>query len=548
MSHTVVRGKPNAAQLHLDTVLDDILTARGVEPGPEARDTVTLSEILYHCLKERPNDLFMINGATGEKFTNEQVLGKAVSLARALKAQGARGKHALLLMRNHQDMVTVYFGVLFSGVVPFMIDPNSTTYELTYFVKLIEPAYVFCDQEFSESLHEALTGYEGQKPQVLVADKPEELNQFSKKYGTKEGHFEVSAASMDDTAMFLPTSGSTGLPKAVMQSHRGLVAQLPTPWSYHTQFPTPTSRVMILTTIQWMTFTMLITASTVYHVPIIISPKKNTPQSVAELLQKYRPTWTFMAPAFATSLVPVITPDHLSSLETLVLLGAPSTTELLDALREKLPKSAHLSDSYGTTETHGFIAMPDRAAPLKSNGYIDNFLYYKIVDDDGKQLGLNQSGELYVSGVSVVKGYYKNEAAYKETFTPDGWYKTGDVFHVDEHERVAFIARKKFSFKFQGSQVSPEEVEQVISSVPGVHESAVCATDKGPAAAVVLEHNARLSRDQIHRAVNSCLSEHKRLHGGIAFVTSLPYTHSGKLKRKECSELIAELINTGHCF
>lgn len=60
MSHTVVRGKPNAAQLHLDTILDDILTARGIEPGPAARDTVTLSEILYHCLKERPNDLFMV--------------------------------------------------------------------------------------------------------------------------------------------------------------------------------------------------------------------------------------------------------------------------------------------------------------------------------------------------------------------------------------------------------------------------------------------------------------------------------------------------------
>lgn len=82
-----------------------------------------------------PTLFFQINGATGEKFTNEQVLGKAVSLARALKARFAIGKHALLLMRNHQDMVTVYFGVLFSGVVPFMIDPNSTTCEYALSLK-----------------------------------------------------------------------------------------------------------------------------------------------------------------------------------------------------------------------------------------------------------------------------------------------------------------------------------------------------------------------------------------------------------------------------
>lgn len=61
MSHTVVRGKPTAAHLYLDTVLDSILVEKGVKPDPTHRDNVTISEIMFHCLKERPKDVFMVS-------------------------------------------------------------------------------------------------------------------------------------------------------------------------------------------------------------------------------------------------------------------------------------------------------------------------------------------------------------------------------------------------------------------------------------------------------------------------------------------------------
>ncbi|XP_063896554.1 uncharacterized protein LOC110371735 [Helicoverpa armigera] len=548
MSHTVVRGKPNAAQLYLDTVLDAILIEQGLVPDRKGREHVTLSQIMFHCLKKRPDHVFMINGSTGEKITNEQILKRAVSLARALTARGATRKYAMLIMRNHQEMAALYFAVMFAGMIPFMMDPNSTVYEQTHFLNLIEPTFVFHDQEFEESLLKAQQGCEDLNPTFVMADEPEVLKQFIAGHSDDVNSFQVAEASIDDVVMMLPTSGSTGLPKAAYMTHRGLVMQLPSPWSYHTQFPTPTSTVMLLTTLQWMTFTMFVTASTAYHVTLLMTPRKTSVDHVVEITEKYRPTFTFLAPAFATNLVDVIRADQMSSLETVILLGAPPAPELLSMLQSKLPKGAHLCDGYGTTETHGFIAIPDREAPLRSNGWVYNFMYYKIVDDEGRTLGPEQAGELWVKGDCVLKGYHKNDSTYQETVTADGWFRTGDVFQLDHSERISFVVRKKFSFKYKGCQVAPEEVERVISSVAGVNESVVCASDSGPVAAVVLLPKADVTRDQIHKAVDAALSDHKRLHGGIAFVPSLPHTHSGKLKRLECSKLIEDLRRSGQCY
>ncbi|KAJ8713187.1 hypothetical protein PYW08_008491 [Mythimna loreyi] len=549
MSHAVVRGKPSASQLYVDGVLDDILLGKGVKPDPTTRATVTFPQIMLHCLKERPNDEFMTNGATGEVITNDQLLRHAITLARSLTAQGAKGKYGMLLMRNHQGTAAIYFASMFSGMIPFMMSPNTTAYELTHFLKLIEPSFIFYDEEFHDILQEALEGCPDLLTLIVISDQPDTLKKFAQGYSDEVEGFEVASADIDDCIMLLPTSGSTGLPKAAIMTHRGLVAQLATPWMYRTQFPTPTARTLILTTIEWVTFTMFLTACVAYHIPIVMTPRKVTAEHVAELMEKYRPTWAYLSPSLATSLTELVRPDQISSIETLILLGSPATPELMATLRKILPKNCHLCDGYGTTETQGFIAIPDREAPLKSNGWPFNIMYYKLVDDSGQELvGPNQTGELWIKSSCTIKGYLKNRETYDKTFTPEGWYRTGDVFYLDENYRISFVIRKKFSFKFRGCQVAPEEVERVISSLPGVHESVVSLSDKGPVAAVVLVPGADVTREQINEAVDATLSDHKRLHGGIAFVTSLPHTQSGKLKRNECSTLIADLLKKGECY
>lgn len=81
-----------------------------------------------------------INAATDEVVTNEQLLKRAVSLARTLTAMGAKGKYAFMLMRNHQEMAVIYFAVMFAGVIPFLVEPTSTVCEFQALLFLFEDA------------------------------------------------------------------------------------------------------------------------------------------------------------------------------------------------------------------------------------------------------------------------------------------------------------------------------------------------------------------------------------------------------------------------
>ncbi|KAG6448441.1 hypothetical protein O3G_MSEX005489 [Manduca sexta] len=501
MSHTVVRGQPTAAQLYLDKILKEILLAKGIKDNFTERDKLTIAEIIFHCLKKNPKDVCMINGATGEKFTNEYILKRAVVLARTMIAKGLRGKTVMLMMRNHQRTVAMYWAVIFAGVVPFMMDPNTTVYEISSSLKLIEPHYVFCDLELHGSVTEANKLVLEVNTNVVIADEDQYLEEFTDGFTDDYLGFQVAESSPDGTVMLLPTSGSTGMPKAALMSNKGLVAQLVAPWSYHTRIPKPTELAMVLTTIQWMTFTLSAAGCAALQVPLLISPKKSSVEHALEMLEKYRPSWTFFGPAFGKVLIEAARPDQLSSLRTVVLLGAPATPDVIKSFQTKLPKQARLCDGYGTTETQGFIAMPDRDAPVDSNGPVFNFMHYKVINDDGVELGPGNSGEVYIKGECVIKGYYKNDESYKESFV-DGWYKTGDWFHLDKTERLSYIERRKFSFKFMGSQVSPEEIEAVIGTVPGVQESIVCATDNGPAAVVAIDPKYTVHREHIHKAVD----------------------------------------------
>jgi acyl-CoA synthetase (AMP-forming)/AMP-acid ligase II len=161
--------------------------------------------------------------------------------------------------------------------------------------------------------------------------------------------------------------------------------------------------------------------------------------------------------------------------------------------------------------------------------------------EDGKEVPSGKTGEIWIKGPNIFKGYYNNPKATAESLTSDGWYRTGDVGHVDENHNLFITDRVKDLIKYNGFQVAPAQLEGLLLGHPAVNDVAVIgvyshgkATEL-PRAYIVpaadYKAGAELEKvlcDWLHGKV----APYKRLRGGVRFVDVLPKSAAGKLLRR----------------
>lgn len=235
-----------------------------------------------------------------------------------------------------------------------------------------------------------------------------------------------------------------------------------------------------------------------------------------------------------------VTKAHTDSIEFVFCGAAPFGKSDMEKFLNKVPQ-AKFVPAYGCTEaspvTHmvypeskyrdsaGF-PMPDSEAKLVN-----------VDDPDCKALGPNEMGEILVRGPQVMKGYHNNEKATKETLTPDGWLRTGDIGYLTENNEVYIADRLKELIKVKGFQVPPAELEEILRIHPEVLDSAVigipnAASGELPRAFIVAK-NKNLSEKDIKDFVAGKVADYKKLEGGVEFVDQIPKNASGKILRRE---------------
>ncbi|CAJ0907845.1 17100_t:CDS:2 [Entrophospora sp. SA101] len=159
--------------------------------------------------------------------------------------------------------------------------------------------------------------------------------------------------------------------------------------------------------------------------------------------------------------VPVVGNYDLTSLKFLFCAAALLSEESSNMFSNKF--GTPLKQGYGLTETTPIITM-DRT---------DDITIAKIIDENGKELGINEQGELYVRGPNVMKGYLNNKQATKECIGKDGFFRTGDVAFINENGKIFLVDRIKELIKYKGSQVAPAELESVLLTNPIISDAAV---------------------------------------------------------------------------
>jgi 4-coumarate--CoA ligase len=196
---------------------------------------------------------------------------------------------------------------------------------------------------------------------------------------------------------------------------------------------------------------------------------------------------------------PAIKREDLMSIRTLMSGAAPLGASDVELFRSKTKNKINIIQGYGMTETSPVTVIQsnslENGIKIGGSGFLVPNTEAKIIPVDGSSklgLGPNQSGELVIKGPQVMAGYYNNPEANSDIFLEEGWLKTGDIAHYDEHEHFYVTDRLKELIKVKGFQVPPAELEAVLRTHPSVDDVGVVgiphpALGEAPKAFVVLK-------------------------------------------------------------
>ncbi|EME41195.1 hypothetical protein DOTSEDRAFT_73577 [Dothistroma septosporum NZE10] len=346
------------------------------------------------------------------------------------------------------------------------------------------------------------------------------------------------------------SSGTTGMPKGVMISHHALIANVEQ--TAKTRWPEKDfSKGDRVTDERWIGFLPLYHAygqmyanlmALKFQVPIYIM-RQFIYEDYIRCIEKAHITDLQVAPPILVMMAkrPETAKYNLNCVRSIICGGAPLGKDLANEISRKF--DCHVKQGWGMTEvTCGSILQIDPRDDGTVGRLIPNNLL-KLVDDDGNEVGTDTPGEMWIKAPNVMLGYWKNEAATKETLTADGWLKTGDVAIINKEGFIWIVDRKKELIKVNALQVAPAELEGKLLTLDGVADAAAVGVtindEEFPRAYVVLTEEAKkanVTPKQIQDAFKPLVAKHKALVGGVKFVDEIPKLASGKIQRKVMRE------------
>ncbi|KAL6710499.1 hypothetical protein ACN47E_008547 [Coniothyrium glycines] len=363
------------------------------------------------------------------------------------------------------------------------------------------------------------------------------------------------------SAFLCYSSGTSGLPKGVMISHRNVIANTLQIKTFDKPYRDTiikdvrnqsdyTENVLGLLPMSHIYSLVVICHASVYRGDGVIVLPKFEFDPTLQAIQDHKINTLFLVPPIIilmTKNKEVLQKYDLSSVRALFTGAAPLGAETAEDLLNIFP-SWKIKQGYGLTETCTVVSS---TSPLDiwlgSCGSILPGIECKIVTIEGNEItGYDQPGELLVKSPAVVLGYLNNDKANKETFQ-DGYMRTGDeaVFRKSPsgHEHLFIVDRIKELIKVQGHQVAPAELEAHLLTHPAVSDCAVIQipnekTGEVPKAFVVksptvgLENSDRILARDIQKHVEKVKARYKWISGGIEFIDVIPKSPSGKILRR----------------
>ncbi len=465
------------------------------------------------------------------EWTYEEACAAADAAGAGLLGEGLDpGARVILSLRDRAEFVFAFWGAIKAGLVPVPIAQGMTAADVHFILSDSAAAAVICDR--SSATQVLAAAEETGARVVLVEQRGSKGVLVWSDLCAGSGSLTASPTTEDDIALWLYTSGTTGLPKAVMHRHRNLRAA-PSALSDQVIEMQPDDRVL---SVSKMFFAYGLGNSV--YLPaaagacVIINEGPAIPGRVNELMSAARPTVIFGVPSFFGGYARLSEASLPSSARIVLSAGEALSRPLFDAFKERF--ALPLLDGLGSTEAlhhvtnnhPGDVVAGSAGRPL--SGY-----NIEVTDEGGDPVPEGVSGELWVKGPTLFAGYWRRPELTNR-MRRDGWVRTGDRVRVAEG-RLYHEGRLDDLIKLGGIWLAPAEIEDVLRSHPDVNDAAVVAADDGSGIPVLKAVLASQRDDSklVAEVRSLCKSRLARAKTPTDYEVreDLPRTPSGKLQR-----------------
>lgn len=498
---------------------------------------VSVTEMVFESLATRPDEVVLIDGPSGRGLTARAFMDQVRALAGGLTAAGFGAGHVVALMApNIPEFCVVFHAVALAGGTITTINPTYTAPEVAHQLTDAGAELLITVGPFLEVAQAAVAGTRVRTLAVIG----EGAGAVPLRDLMGEPLMAQVPVDLDRHVLVLPySSGTTGLPKGVMLSHRNLVVNveqlIPA-----TGFRAGEVTVGFLPFFHIYGMTVLMNLHLAGGGAVVTLPRFDL-EMFLRLSQEHRARRMWVVPPVALALAkhPMVDQFDLSALEEVFSGAAPMGAELSDAVGARL--GCVCLQGYGMTEMSPVSHATPRAAPKAGgSGVALANTRCRIVDPvTGADQGPGGEGELWVKGPQVMLGYLNNPAATAATLDGEGWLRTGDIARIDADGYMFIVDRLKELIKYKGFQVAPAEVEAVLVALPGVIDAAVVGQADAEAGEIPVAFVVRAEGGPEEAAIRAHLEAqlaHYKQVQRVVFVEAIPKSASGKILRRVLRE------------
>ncbi|KAK9109400.1 hypothetical protein Sjap_017460 [Stephania japonica] len=479
-----------------------------------------------------------IDASTGRRLSYTELWSSVSSLSSHLSLRlGLRKGHVVLLLSpNSLSFPIVTLSVLSLGALITTSNPLLTPRELQKQINDSKPTLAFTTSPLLPKLRMSNPTL----PIILIEDDVVRVRE---------------RVDQDDPASLLYSSGTTGESKGVVSTHRNLIAMVQTIVNrFRSENFEGREQIYVCTVPMFHIYGLAaFAAGLLASGSTIVVLSRFDLEEMMGAIERYGATYLPVVPPILISMIDraeeIRGRYELGTLESVLSGGAPLSREVTEGFLGKYP-GVKIYQGYGLTETAGIGASTDSVEESRrygTAGRLSASMEARVVEvDTGRLLGVNHTGELWLRGPSVMKGYFSNPEATASTLTSEGWLKTGDICYIDEDGFIFVVDRLKELIKYKGYQVPPAELEALLLSHPLITDAAVIPfpdKDVGqfPMAYIVRKAGSDLSEKAVMDFVAKQVAPYKKIRR-VAFISAIPKNPSGKILRKDLIKLATSKI------